>query len=46
MDRGAWWLQSIGSQRVGHDWGDSACMQAPPGSFVSINPGVVKSFLE
>ena len=20
MDRGAWWLQSIGSQRVGHDW--------------------------
>ena len=20
MDRGAWWLQSTGSQRVGHDW--------------------------
>ena len=20
MDRGAWWLQSMGSQRVGHDW--------------------------
>ena len=20
MDRGAWWLQSMGSQRAGHDW--------------------------
>ena len=20
MDRGAWWLQSMGSQRVGHNW--------------------------
>jgi len=24
MDRGAWWLQSIGSQRVWHDWSDWA----------------------
>ena len=22
MDRGAWWLQSVGSQRVRHDWSD------------------------
>ena len=20
MDRGVWWLQSMGTQRVGHDW--------------------------
>ena len=25
MDRGAWGLQSIGSQRIGHDWSDLAC---------------------
>ena len=24
MDRGAWWLQSIGLQRVGYDWSDLA----------------------
>ena len=24
MDRGAWWLQSIGSQRVWHDWSNWA----------------------
>ena len=24
MDRGVWWLQSIGSQRVGHNWSDLA----------------------
>ena len=23
MDRGVWWLQSMGSQRVGHDWATS-----------------------
>ena len=23
-DRGAWWLLSLGSHRVGHDWSDSA----------------------
>ena len=28
MDRGAWWVQSIGSQRVRHNWNDLACMQA------------------
>ena len=25
MDTGAWWLWSIGSQRVGHDWSDLTC---------------------
>ena len=25
MDRGAWWLQSIESRRVRHDWSDLAC---------------------
>ena len=25
IDRGAWWLQSMGLQRVGHDWSDVAC---------------------
>ena len=24
LDRGAWWPQSIGSQRVGHNWSDLA----------------------
>ena len=33
-------LQSMRSQRVGHDWSDSAHTQASPGSLVSINPGV------
>ena len=28
MDRGVWWLQSMGSQRVGHDWSDWARMHA------------------
>ena len=28
MDRGAWRLQSIGSQRVRHDWSDLACIHA------------------
>ena len=23
MERGAWWLQSMGLQRVGHDWGSN-----------------------
>ena len=27
MDRGAWRAKSTGSQRVGHDWSDSACTQ-------------------
>ena len=27
MDRGVWWLQSMGSQRVGHDWSNWACTQ-------------------
>ena len=27
MDRGTWWLQSIGSQRVRHDWSDLARTQ-------------------
>ena len=27
MDRGTWWAtQSMGSQRVGHNWSDLACM--------------------
>ena len=26
MDRGAWWATSTGSQRVGHDWSELACM--------------------
>ena len=26
MDRGAWWVQSLGSQRVGHDQRDGACL--------------------
>ena len=25
MDREAWWVLSIGSQRVGYDWSDLAC---------------------
>ena len=28
VDRGAWWLLSIGSHRVGQDWSDLACMHA------------------
>ena len=28
MDRGAWGLQSMGSQRVGHNWSDWACTHA------------------
>ena len=28
MDRGAWWLQSIRLQRVGHDWNDLECTHA------------------
>ena len=40
-------LQSMGSQRVGHAWSGSACTQAPPGSLVSVNPGVgERSLLE
>ena len=30
MDRGTWWaIQSMGSQRVGHDWSNLARMQPP-----------------
>ena len=33
MDRGAWWaIQSIGSQKVGHDWRDWAQMNAGGGN--------------
>ena len=28
VDRGAWWLLSMGSHRVGHDCSDLACMHA------------------
>ena len=28
VDRGAWWLLSIGLHRVGHNWSDLACMHA------------------
>ena len=30
LDRGAWWLQSIGSQRIGHHWSDLAHTHTPP----------------
>ena len=40
-DRGAWWLPSLGSQRVGHDWSDSAAaaaVQRPHASDVLSTP--------
>ena len=33
MDRGVWGLQSIRSQRVGHDWSDLACTQHAQGIY-------------
>ena len=31
-DKGAWWLLSMGSHRVGHDWSDLAAAAANPSS--------------
>ena len=45
MDRGAWWLQSMGSQRVGHDWSNLAHMHASCSILVKvllIFPGPLK----
>ena len=36
MDRGVWWVQSMGSQRVGHDWRGLLCTvdsQLPKGTW-------------
>ena len=47
MGRGAWWLQSVGSQRVGHGWaaepfpcvkGGSTQQVAAAGEEVSVPP--------
>ena len=34
MDRGAWCLQSIGLQKVGHSWRDLVCMPPPFPTFL------------
>ena len=28
MDRGTWWVKSMGSQRVRHDWSDLVCLHS------------------
>ena len=35
VNKGAWWLQSMGLQKVRHDWNDLACMHFPK-AFLSI----------
>ena len=45
MDRGAWWLQSIGLHQIGHDWSDLAHTQATNCCFFKTKIRKLKSFL-
>ena len=41
MDRGAWWAESIGLHRVGHNWSNSVCrLQHSRLPCPSLTPGV------